>query len=479
MQPMRAVAFSAAIVVLSSVLSGTTTGAAQLPGPSASRSALALEAVPPAVREVLQAAERDASARPHDVFTVGRFAMLLHAYEQHSLAIEWYARASALEPESSRWAYLGGVSAAALGVNGEAAVLFRRALRLTPEYVPARVRLADLLLSTGDLEAARQEYQHLIERYPELASAHIGLGRTALEGGDPDSALAHYERAIALAPHAGAAHYALALLHRNAGRLSRAQVHLDASMRAAAPQQPVPDPLLEEVRQMRSTARDLIVQGARLGTEGRLAEAIEVHLQALKADPAAAQAHVNLVSLYARLGRADAAELHYHKALQLNSHSAGAHYNYGVLLATQGDRQAAAGLFRNTLRIDPFHPQAHQNLGALLAMDGRFLEAETHFRHALASDPQHRGARFGLARVLLAIGRPDEAIQQLERLVEPEGAETPRYKHLLARAWLACGNPETAGAYAREAYDLARRFGQLDFAEAIDRELRNMDATRP
>jgi tetratricopeptide (TPR) repeat protein len=439
---------------------------------------LALDGLPRAVRSTLERAEAAARATPDDPVAVGRLAMTLHAHEQHSLALEAYVRARQLEPGSVRWAYLGGVAAAALGQHAQAASLLRAALALEPEHVAARVALAGVLYASRELEDSRIEYERLAERFPELAAAHFGLGRTLAASGNVEAAIAHYERAIAVAPGFGRAHYALALLYRRAGRADRVESHLDAYRKLGASGPAVSDPLLAEMMGLRSTARDLIAEAARLGSEGRIAESIDRHLEALEADPRASQAHVNLISLYGRAGRAGAAEAHYRQALALDSNLADAHYNYGVLLASTGRRAEAEAVFRQAVAVDAFHAHAHQNLAALLAADGRLPEAAAHFRQALASDPQHRRARFGLARVLLSLGQTDEAIVQLEKLVSPAHPDTPRYQQVLARAWLAHGDPARAMAVAREALEGARRIGQPELAAAIERDLRRMDAAR-
>jgi tetratricopeptide (TPR) repeat protein len=444
----------------------------------ASLPALALDGLPAAVRSTLARIDAEARAKPDDPAAVGRLAMVLHAYEQPALALQCYTRARQLDPGSFRWAYLGGVSAAEAGEHAQAASLLRSAIAMTPEYLPARVKLADVLYAQRDFTAGREEYRRLTAEFPELAVAHFGLGRTAAALGDEQAAAAHYERAIAASPEFGRAHYALALLHRNAGRLEKARVHLDAYGTLGSRQPAVDDPLVAEVLAMRSTARDLIAEGARLGTEGRLAESIDVHLKALEADPQAAQAHVNLISLYGRMGRSEEADAHYRKALALDSHVAGAHYNYGVLLASAGRREEAMDLFRKAVAVDPFHARAHHNLAALLAGQKRLQEAASHFRQALASEPQHRGARFGLAQVLLSLGQPGEAIAQLEKIVSPEHPDTPRYKHVLARAWMAHGDPARAQAVAREALEAARRTGQAELAAAIERDLQRMGPGR-
>jgi Tfp pilus assembly protein PilF len=50
-----------------------------------------------------------------------------------------------------------------------------------PDFVPARLRLAEILWSRGDAATAEQHYHAALALQPDLAEAHHGLG-TLLEG---------------------------------------------------------------------------------------------------------------------------------------------------------------------------------------------------------------------------------------------------------------------------------------------------------
>ena len=171
---------------------------------------LAIESLPGSVRGDVQAAYDAARARPTDPSAVGGLAMMLHAYEQYRAARDCYRIVLQHDPTSARWTYLSGVVQAELGEQAAAAASFRLALRLDPDYLPGRVRLADALMQGGDLSASREEYAALARDLPELALAHYGLGRLSSIGGEPNAAVEHYQRVVKLAPRFGPAHYALA-----------------------------------------------------------------------------------------------------------------------------------------------------------------------------------------------------------------------------------------------------------------------------
>jgi tetratricopeptide (TPR) repeat protein len=439
---------------------------------------LVLDDLSPSVRAGILRTYNEARAQPRDAAAVERLAMLLHAYEQYSAADACYRLARRLVPRSLSAAYLSGLVQAELGDLTAAVSSFREALAMNPGYLPARLRLAETLMNAGELAASRGEYEALARDFPELAVAHYGLGRLSSAIGNAKAAAEEYERAVSVAPQFGPAHYALALAYRDLGANDRARPHLDAYAKLGTRRPTVADPLFDQVIALRSTARELIVEGGRLERAGEITQAIARHLQALEADPAAAQAHVNLIALYGRSGALEKAEEHYRAALALGSSLAEAHYNYGVLMAGLNRLVDATDAFEKTLAVDPFHAPAHNNLAALLLQQGRAAEAAAHYRAALANDPQHRIARFNLGRALVMIGRPQDAIDQLRRLLTHEDADTPRFTYALATAYFAAGDIVQAREYAQQALTSARQLGQTDLAARIEAELKKMTTGR-
>lgn len=64
-----------------------------------------------------------------------------------------------------------------------------------PDFVPARLRLAEISWSRGDAASAEQHYLAALSQQPDLAEAHHGLGTLLeAEGRDGDAA-AHLSRA--------------------------------------------------------------------------------------------------------------------------------------------------------------------------------------------------------------------------------------------------------------------------------------------
>jgi tetratricopeptide (TPR) repeat protein len=467
-------------VVLIAFLDCNASGSREAPAEQAAQlPPMALDGVPAPVRADIEQAYQAAQSDAGNAETTGHLAMLFHAYGQYRLAASCYGTARQLDQKSFSWTYLSGVVQSELGDFSSAAKFFADALRLDASYLPARLRLAEALMKSGELQPSRGAYEAVVREFPDLALAHYGLGYLLSTLGDRTKAANHYQRAVELVPQFGGAHYALALLYRSRGEPDRAQPHFAAYQKFGNRRAGLSDPLLERVASLKNAARDLIAEAARLGEAGKLDESIALHVKALERDPLAAQAHVNLISLYGRSDRPKEAEAHYRAALALGANLAEAHYNYGVLLVTAGRHAEAAGAFRQAIEVNPFHAQAHNNLGGLLAREGKLEDAIGEYHQAIASDPQHRPSRFNLARALVAVGRSAEAIEQFQRILTPEDSDTPRYTFALASAHFKAGNIAQAREYAERALRGARRLDQNELAAMIERALGQMPQSAP
>src|SRR4029434_5752612 len=122
---------------------------------------LALDTYPPAAREDISKAHRTASERPGDEQSVGALARMLHAWEQWGAAHEAYSRAATLGPRTFDWPYLDAVVLQRLAPPSDAVARLPDALKLSPDYLPARVRLAEALLDAGDLEQSARLFSEL------------------------------------------------------------------------------------------------------------------------------------------------------------------------------------------------------------------------------------------------------------------------------------------------------------------------------
>jgi tetratricopeptide (TPR) repeat protein len=432
---------------------------------------LVFESFPASTREVLVRSYKEAAARPSDAEAVGALARTLHAWEQWDAAHDAYARAQGLAPRVFAWQYLDAVVLQRLARHADATSRLEQALALSSDYLPARVRLAEALLESGDLDRSRTLFEALRREPASEPAAALGLGRLAAAEGRHEEAVVHLERAIALFPEWGAAHYALALSYRALGRREEAQRALERHAQYGPRWPAVDDPILATVTALRDDAQTNLQRGIKLADMGDVPGAIAAHEAALALDPSIAQAHANLIGLYGRIGDWARAEAHYRRVVALGVNLGDAHYDYGVLLGLQEQWEPAADAYRTAIAVNPRHAGAHNNLGQILERERQIEAAAAAYRQAVDAQPTFRVARFNLGRMLIALARPGEAVLELEKLTEPRDAEAPRYLFALATAHVRAGHRDEGVKWATEAKALALTHGQLELAAAIERDL--------
>lgn len=428
-------------------------------------------AFPPAFRQQVEPLYAAASNNPKDANSVGKLGMMLDAHHQDQTATQCYRRAHALDRGSLRWAYLLGRSQVARDQSAEAVPALREALQIDPNYVPARSTLAEAMLKEGLFEDAAREYTMVLEIDPGRAAAHYGLGRVYGEKGDVQKALEHYHEACRLFPNYGAAHYALALVLRKHGDSAAADLELGAYERNKTVLPPENDPLRREVAELNAGALPHIRRAAELEQAGKLEDAVTEHVQALQIDPKLVQAHVNLISLYGKLGQLSKAEAHFHTSVDLDPKQADAFYNYGVLLFNRKQIGEARQAFHRALEINPHHAQAHHNLGFLFEQQGDLTKALAEYELAASNQAGYRLAHFHAGRILASRKQYNEAIGHLLKSLTPEDDSTPAYLYALAATYARAGNRAEALKFAGRARAGAAAFGQTDLLASIDKDL--------
>jgi tetratricopeptide (TPR) repeat protein len=431
---------------------------------------LPLDSYPAAMREVVSSAYRDAQARPADAAATGSLARVLHAWEQWSAAHDAYSRAAALAPGAFEWRYLDACVLERLARPADAAARLEEALALRPDYLAARVKLAEALLEAGQIEESRPLFTALLDDPHARPEALFGLARIAAAEGKHEDAVTKYQRAIALFPEWGAAHYSLALSLRALGRREEAKRALEKHAQYGPRWPAVEDSVLASVNAVRTDAAARLRRGQKLADDGDINAAIEELEGALMADKSLSVAHELLITLYGRTRDWGKAEEHYRAALLLGP-NAEIHYDYGVLLGLQEKWDGAADAYRQAIAINPSYAEAHNNLGQVLERTRLFDKALEEYQRAMETQPTFRLARFNAGRMLIALGRPAEAVAVLESLVEPPDAESARYVFALSVANIRSGNKADGIKWAAEARRRAAESGQQDLAAAIDREL--------
>jgi len=437
---------------------------------------LTLDSFSPGIKEQIEEAYSFAQSHAEDAGASGRLGMVLQTYGLLQEAGICYRRAMQLERNSFQWTYYLGSVEADQGRCDSATSTLRLALRIDPNYAPAKLRLANCMLASADWDASGKLYTEIVEQYPDKADAYYGLGRVRAARRDLPGAREAYRKATELFPDFGAAHYALALTYRRLGRADQAEEQLRLYEKNKTGVPPSGDPLLADVRALNHSATYQVQYGVELERQGKLEESAAAHEKALEIDPNLVQAHINLIELYGRLGQFEKAEEHYRASVRIEPGSAESYYNYGVLLLSAEKYSQAEEAFRKTIEINPFHAGAHNNLGYLLERQSNFSEAEAEYRKAIEDKPSDRQAHFNLGRILVNQKNFREGILELRKTIEPEDENTPRFVYALGAAFARSGDRENALRYIRQAREGAAARGQSTLLASIERDLHTLEA---
>ncbi len=421
--------------------------------------------------EAIRKAQDAARKQPGDAELAGRLAMLQHAWEQWDAAADAYRVARTLAPQDRRWWYLGGLLETARGRHHDALPLFARATALDPHNAAGRLRLAEARLEAGDLPGSERIFTDLARNPVTIAAAEYGLGRIAQARGDHAGAVAHLSQATAAFPEFGAAHYALALAYRRLGKPTEAEAARQRQQQCLACWPASNDPLAASITAVRDDAAANLKRGIALARDGHNEEAVAAHEQALRKAPTLAQARVNLITLYGRLGRWAEAEARYRQSAAAAVNVGEAHANYAQVLLAQRRAGEAVPIFRQALDANPSDASSRNGLGVALEMTGDVQGASEQYRQAVASGPGLRIARFNYGRALVALGRLSEAVAEFETLRAPEDAETPRYIFALGAALVRLGHVQRGRVEIDTALQMAGRYGQAGLVAEIERDL--------
>lgn len=400
------------------------------------------------VARAIDSARAAVLADPADAKSWGELGAIFDAHHLYPEAAQCYGRARALAPLDFRWIYLLAIVSDFQGQPAEEVVAsFREAVRLEPDYPPARLRFGDALARQGLLEEARDSYQKAIELDPAFAMAHRNLGQVLLSLEETPAATLHLERARELDPADSIVHTSLARAYFLAGDAEAAQA-AEAEAKRLQPVYGVPDPVRRAVddralspRACDERAKERMLAGdfagaiedllalsevdpddssvlSRLGAcyvrTGELDEARK-HLERAVAQDDLAEAHVQLAAVDEAQGRpADAAE-HFRRALATHPDNAGLRKKLGLSLGKAGDLAGAVLEFERARDLGARDAELFHNWGTALDRLGRRDEACTQFEAALALEPDNAGAHFNLALALEALGRIAEAREHYER----------------------------------------------------------------
>ena len=161
------------------------------------------------------------------------------------------------------------------------------------------------------------------------------------------------------------------------------------------------------------------------GMNGRTDERLQLLLKGINADPAYAQAHLNLGVAYQEIGKLQDAISCYREALRLEPELPEGHSNLGFALLLTGEHEAADAALSRALSLKPDYVEALSNLAQHRIAIGDDSSAIEIYRRCLALVPDSVRYYFAMGTAMYRCNQVDDAINAFEQclVIDPHRSD--------------------------------------------------------
>lgn len=309
--------------------------------------------------------------------------------------------AVAFDRNNARAQYAYGLALAQQRRSDDAALAFKQAVGVDPEFSDAWVNLGVVQKEMGDLDAADHSYAQALALKPDDAVAHNNYGNLLLARGELDRAAEVYSHALVLDPSYVDAKVNRALAYREMGEADKALRALEKIV--------LDHP--EHVSVLNSL-------GNALRHAERFEEARGILEKAVALDANHAEAHNNLGLALALLGKRDLARPMFARAAALRPDMSVIANNYGTLLLKMFHLDEAIAELKRAVTLDSAYQDAWVNLGVAHFLIGNYDDAVSAYRTVIDQDPNNAFARYSLGVALLEQQDLPEAVKEIEHALK-------------------------------------------------------------
>ena len=400
-----------------------------------------LGALPAELTQRVETCEQRVRAGPDRLAALDELSRLYHVNGFFPEASQCYQALLQVDAANPHWPYRLATIVAGYGQLDDALPLWRRAAKLAPDYLPARLRLADTLLKANQNAEAARVYAAVLEREPRNPYALLGLARIDVDAGRWDAARERLEVVVQESNY-GIGYDLLPTVYEHLGEATRAEA-MRARNKASGAFSDVPDPWIDELIY---DCYDTYRISAAAGTAdhaGDTRAAIRILDRALTLAPNQAVFQFQMAGLHLRLREYADARRCFERCTVLAPDFSDGWAQLTALLLKLGDRTAAARALAAGLANCPNSPGLHLQRAHQLSEDGRLLAAIEEYRETIRLRPQEAEAYVDLAIVYIQLDRTDEGIAAMHNALKVE----PEHPGALSTlAFNAINNGDEAGA---------------------------------
>jgi tetratricopeptide (TPR) repeat protein len=345
---------------------------------------------------------------------LGRLGELYQANGFYPEASQCYRGLLTLDPGNPLWPhFLAVITMGGYGDADTALPLMRRVIELAPDYVPARIQMADTLLKTSQVTAARAIYSTALARDLKNPYALMGLARCDLAEGNWTGARGRLEEAAVAHPEFSLAWTLMASIDEHLGNVD-AEAEDEARVKAGVNYRDCPDAWADALMADCYSPYQLRTAAATASTAGDAAMALPLLARAIALAPDDAPTHRQLGNLLRQLKRYSNARSELEQCVAIDPDTSDNWIDLINLLKEMGDGGAAERALIDGLTNCPDSPNLHFERGKQLKAAGHYEEALADFRVALHFQPSEPNNYIETALVLFHLGQISEGADELK-----------------------------------------------------------------
>lgn len=413
-------------IVLAAALLGGAGGGYAVWKNQTERRSIAIESVP--AHPDLQAFPVELDQRVGDceqrsrsgkVEALGELSRLYHSNGYYPEACQCYLGLLRLDPLNPVWPHRLASILAGYGQLEDSLPLWRKAVELAPDYVPARVRLGDALLKTDKREEAAKVYAEALSLAPTNAYALLGIARLDIEAGRWQNARINLE-AAARQTNFTVGYDLLAVAYEKLGNHERATA-LRGTTKASGAYYDIPDPRVDEIYFDCYEPYYLDIAAGSAGRSGNMNAAMQLAERALQISPKNIAVLFKMGGYASTAGNLRAAVEYYRRCTEADPSFSDGWWYYSDILKRMGDAMGAEKVMRDGLQRCPSSPGLRLEHGRRL-MEANFLaEAESELRESIRLRPDEAAAYLEMFKLYCIKDQPEKGYEFLKQalLAEP------------------------------------------------------------
>ena len=300
------------------------------------------------------------------------------------------------------------------GDHRKALGLFQQIVALAPSFTDARIKLANILLQSGQLDLAMAQLQAAAASHPDSIPVEVALGYTQRLRGQNDEARRLCTRVLTLDSSQSAAMRVLLEIAGDQDDLAGGVLHIEDILKAGGSNAPA-SAWLNLARLYVEVAR-----GERLPPTGDviLRTRLPILQQAAAKSPPSVETLTLLADTYRDLGRKAEALKTLRRAARLEPSNVDIVLHCAGLEADLGETDAAIKDYENAYALNPGLADLRETLGNLYLDNQRYEDAARLFEETLADSPQNPGLEIDLGIAYEESHQPEKAQACFQRVFD-------------------------------------------------------------